>query len=107
MKIRILKVAHIEFNEAKEQYEIEQTGLGKKCEEDIKEGIKRIYQFPDAWPFEKPDIRRFFLHKFPYKILYSIQNKEIVILAFAHLHRNLTYWEDRIKEIQIPISVTT
>ena len=53
MKIRILKVAQIEFNEAKEYYEIEQTGLGKKFEEDIKEGIKRIYQFPNAWPLEK------------------------------------------------------
>ena len=68
MKIRILKVAQIEFNEAKEYYEIEQTGLGKKFEEDIKEGIKRIYQFPNAWPLEKPEIRRFFLHRFPYMI---------------------------------------
>jgi hypothetical protein len=98
MKIRILNVAQVEFNEAKEYYEIEQTGLGKKFEADIKEGIKRISQFPNAWPLERSEIRRYFLHKFPYKILYSIQNKGIIILAFAHLHREPNYWEERIKD---------
>ena len=32
MKITILEIAHLEFNEAKEFYEIEQTGLGAKFE---------------------------------------------------------------------------
>ena len=58
MKARILNVAQVEFNEAKEYYEIEQTGLGKKFEADIKTGIKRISQFPNAWPLEKSEIRR-------------------------------------------------
>ena len=55
MKARILNVAQVEFNEAKEYYEIEQTGLGKKFEADIKTGIKRISQFPNAWPLERSE----------------------------------------------------
>ena len=99
MKIRILKVAQLEFNESKAYYEIEQAGLGHKFEAEIKNALKKILQFPNAWPIERSGIRRFVSHRFPYKILYSIENDEILIIAFAHLHRRPGYWKDRTKEI--------
>ena len=97
MEIRILEIAQLEFNEAKEFYEIEQTGLGAKFENEIKNGILRIQQFPQAWPPERKETRRYLTRKFPYKIIYSIQENEIVVLAFAHLHRKPNYWVDRLK----------
>ena len=75
MEIRILEIAQLEFNEAKEFYEIEQTGLGVKFENEIKNGILRIQQFPQAWPPERKETRRYLTRKFPYKIIYSIQKK--------------------------------
>ena len=97
MKIVILDVARLEFNEAKEFYEIEQTGLGAKFEKEIKNGILRIQQYPQAWPPERKETRRYLVRKFPYKIIYSLQENNIVVLAFAHLHRKPNYWVDRIK----------
>lgn len=99
MNVRILTIAQKEFNEAKEYYEVEQTSLGNKFKIEIVEGIRKINQFPNAWPTERPEIRRYILYKFPYKILYSVQNNEIVVLAFAHVHRNPAYWIDRISEL--------
>ena len=97
MEIRILEIAQLEFNEAKEFYEIEQTGLGAKFENEIKNGLLRIRQFPQAWPPERKETRRYLTSKFPYKIIYSIQENKIVVLAFAHLHRKPYYWVDRLK----------
>jgi hypothetical protein len=97
MEIKILEIARLEFNEAKEFYEIEQTGLGAKFENEIKNGLLRIQQFPQAWPPERKETRRYLTRKFPYKIIYSIQENEIVVLAFAHLHRKPNYWVDRLK----------
>ncbi len=97
MKIVILDVARLEFNEAKEFYEIEQTGLGAKFENEIKNGILRIQQYPQAWSPERKETRRYLVRKFPYKIIYSLQENNIVVLAFAHLHRKPNYWVDRIK----------
>ena len=97
MKVVILDVARLEFNEAKEFYEIEQTGLGAKFENEIKNGILRIQQYPQAWPPERKETRRYLVRKFPYKIIYSLQENNIVVLAFAHLHRKPNYWVDRIK----------
>ncbi|MDD5773844.1 MAG: type II toxin-antitoxin system RelE/ParE family toxin [bacterium] len=96
MEIRILKIAQFEFNEAKEFYEIEQTGLGTKFENKIEQSLLHIQQFPLAWPPERKETRKYLVHKFPYKIIYSIQNDIIVVLAFAHLHRKPNYWADRI-----------
>jgi len=97
VKITILEIARLEFNEAKEFYEIEQTGLGAKFENEIKNGLLHIQQFPQAWPPERKETRRYLVRKFPYKIIYSVQEDNIVILAFAHLHRKPNYWVDRIK----------
>ena len=97
MKIIIAKIAQQEFNEAKEFYEIEQAGLGVRFAKEIKNSILRIKQYPSAWPIEQGEVRHYLVHKFPYKILYSIQQDSIILLAFAHQHRKPDYWIDRIK----------
>lgn len=97
MLMEILEIARREFDEAREFYEIEQPGLGSLFEEQIKHSLLRIQQYPQAWPQERKEVRRYIVHKFPYKILYSIQDDKIVVLAFAHLHRQPDYWIDRIK----------
>ncbi|MFH1645449.1 MAG: type II toxin-antitoxin system RelE/ParE family toxin [Candidatus Omnitrophota bacterium] len=96
MKILIAKIAEKEFDEAKEFYEIEQPGLGTRFAKEIRKSLLRILQFPTAWPLERKEIHHYILHKFPYKILYSVRKNEIVVLAFAHLHRNPDYWIERI-----------
>ena len=98
MTMEILEIARLEFDEAKEFFEIEQASLGTRFEDEIKHSLLRIQQYPQAWPPERKEIRRYIVHKFPYKILYSIQDDKIVVLAFAHLHRKPDYWTDRVKQ---------
>jgi hypothetical protein len=50
-----------------------------------------------AWSVERGEIRKCLLHKFPYKLLYSIEADHILILAVAHQHREPEYWTDRSK----------
>jgi mRNA-degrading endonuclease RelE of RelBE toxin-antitoxin system len=97
MKIEILEIARREYDEAKEFYQTEQLGLGSQFKEQIRHSLLRIQQYPQAWQSERKEIRRYLVHKFPYKILYSIQDNKIVVLAFAHLHRQPYHWVDRLK----------
>lgn len=97
MFIKVLKIAYLEFGLAKEFYELEQSGLGARFEKEIKTALLRIQQYPQAWPLERKEVRRYFIHKFSYKILYSVQKDSIIILAFAHLHRNPECWIDRMQ----------
>ncbi len=77
-------------------YELEIEGLGGKFKHEIQTSIKRISKYPEAWSIERNGIRRYIMHKFPYKIIYSIEKEHIYILALAHLHRKPHYWIDRV-----------
>ena len=92
MKIQFDELAKAELEDAEEYYELELAGLGAQFKDEIKRGLRRIRDFPEAWTKEKGDIRRYLLHKFPYKILYSIEKNYIYIIAIAHCHRRPNYW---------------
>ena len=98
MKIVLDQLAQLELDDASEYYEFETPGLGAQFRDEIKHGIRRIREYPGAWAKEKSDVRRYLLHKFPYKILYSIEENYIYIIAIAHYHRRPDYWIDRILE---------
>jgi hypothetical protein len=96
MKIVFSELAIFELKDAADYYEMELIGLGNQFKKEVKKGILRIKDYPNAWPIEKGDIRRYILHKFPYKILYSIESDHILIVALAHQHQKPNYWVDRI-----------
>ena len=72
------------------------AGLGKRFKSEVKATILRIQAGPEIWPTEKGEIRRCLLHKFPFKVLYSIEKDYIYIVAVAHCHRRPEYWIDRL-----------
>ena len=92
MKILFSKFAKNELDDAVSFYETELAGLGLRFKEEIRSSISRIKEHPEAWSIEKGDVRKALLHRFPYKILYSLEKDHIVILAIAHQHRKPNYW---------------
>ena len=96
MKVLFDKLANLELDDASEFDELEVPGLGTRLREEVKRGIRRICEYPLAWTKETEGVRRYILHNFPYKILYSIEEDYIYIIAIAHGHRRPNYWIDRI-----------
>jgi len=41
------------------------------------------------------EFRRSLVNRFPFGILYSVQNDQIYILAVMHLHKEPGYWKKR------------
>ena len=72
MEIIFNELARDELKDAIDFYNLELPGLGNIFKEEIKKSIHRILEYPSAWPSITEDIRKYILHKFPYKILYSI-----------------------------------
>lgn len=95
MKIIFTEFAKTELLDAIDYYELEYAGLGKTFKEEVKASISRIIRFPTAWPIERGEIRKCLMHKFSYKILYSIEKDHILIIAIAHQHRRPDYWIDQ------------
>lgn len=89
------KLAKQQLDDASEYYELQMPRLGARFRKEVRSAIRRIREYPDAWTREKGDVRGYLLHKFPYKILYSIEKDYIYIIAIAHRHRRPDYWIDR------------
>ncbi|MFH0925940.1 MAG: type II toxin-antitoxin system RelE/ParE family toxin [bacterium] len=98
MKVLFDESAKKELDEAVDYYEVEVTRLGKRFKKEVRRSIKIIKEMPKLGSLEPKNIRRYILHKFPYKILYSIETDHIYIVAIAHMHREPQYWIRRIKK---------
>lgn len=83
MKIIFSSYARQELNDATHYYEYELQGLGKLFRVEVRKAAKRIADYPESWVVEKGDVRKYLLHKFPYKLLYSIEKKSY----FYHSYR--------------------
>ena len=95
MDIAFLPIAKLELDDTIGYYELQLEGLGKRYKEDVRTSLNRISIFPEAWTMVRPNIRKCVMHKFPYNILYTIDENTILVIAIAHHHRLPDYWVDR------------
>ena len=87
--------AQAEFEQAIEYYEGCQEGLGYDFAIEVYSTIQNIMNFPNTWPELKSGIRRCLVRRFPYGVLYSVEQNGVLILAVMHLHRSPDYWKPR------------
>jgi plasmid stabilization system protein ParE len=97
MNVIFDRLAKEELTDAIEYYEIEMNGLGVRFKEETKRVLRIIKKMPEIGSPESENVRRYILHNFPYKIIYSIEKDHIYVIAVAHMHREPKYWIDRSK----------
>jgi len=97
MKIIFLEDAQIELDQAIEYYKSESPGLGSEFLSEILLTLDRIANFPKAWQPLSENTRRCQTSKFPYGLIYSILENEILIISVSNLHREPSHWKDRIE----------
>lgn len=97
MRVEIHELAVREFDEATEWYNLQSEGLGRKFRKSVIGQIDKIKKNPDWYLIEEGEIRKAYVPKFPYKILFTIQGeRSVIIWAIAHMHRKPSYWQSRV-----------
>jgi hypothetical protein len=89
--------ARREFVEVYEHYEACREGLGRDFYFEVHHAISRIRQFPKRWPVIEGEVRRGLIRRFPYGVVYTIEQDDIVVVAVGHLHRDPDYWKHRLQ----------
>ena len=87
--------AEAEFNKAIDYYEETEPGLGFDFAIEVHSAIQRSVAFPKAWPVIDGEIRRTLVRRFPFGILYSVEDKGIYVTAVMNFHRKPEYWKHR------------
>ncbi|HAC16019.1 MAG TPA: plasmid stabilization protein [Bacteroidetes bacterium] len=95
MKIEFHSEARFEFFDASEYYENQVVGLGDEFIDEVEKVLDVIEQQPFAGIKITDTERRFLLSRFPYGIIYSVENDLITIFAVMNLKRKPGYWEPR------------
>jgi len=96
MQVIFLEEAKLELTEAVNYYNDQNNGLGYEFAAEVKKTIERITQYPEAWFSISKRTKRCRCNRFPYGIIYYIDNDKIVIVAVMHLKRKPNYWKNRI-----------
>ena len=95
MKVSFLALAQQELDDAVAWYNKEGPGLGQDFLDELDRAVRRAVAFPFSCPEIDPGVRRCLLARFPYGLIYGIDQETIVVVAVAHLHREPRYWIGR------------
>ena len=95
--IEIHPGAKSELREGADWYEQRSPGLGRDLLDEAARAVESIRQRPTRWPVHRAGTRKRLLHRFPYAVIYRIEDERILIAAFAHLRRRPAYWADRLQ----------
>jgi len=92
---RLIAEAQRELRTGVSFYERQYPGLGKDFVLEVRRLCRRIVETPLLGTEIRSGVRRRLVRRFPYAVLYAIENSEILVLAIAHQRRRPGYWASR------------
>ena len=92
MLYRFLSPALKEITQAAEYYDARVSGLGGDFVDEVDVAIDLVLQYPAAWGSISAEFRRCNLRRFPYAIVYTIIEAEILIVSVFHQNREPESW---------------
>lgn len=98
MKYRILNAALDELEQASLYYESKSDGLGDEFLLEFKRTMRLIAHNPSIWRFIAPDHRKTSMDRFPYAIIYSANEEEMIeVVSVFHLKREPLSWLENLE----------
>ena len=98
-RVVIRPEAENDVKEAFSWYEDKRQGLGYDFLLQVDAGLRFIERNPKIFPSEYKGTRKYLIKRFPYKIVYLIEEERIVVLAVIHGRRNPKSTKERIDSI--------
>ena len=101
--IRFDAEAEEELLAAATWYEKRQSGLARGLLYAVNNAVERNRSGPSRCSFEPNvprslEVRRVFVKKFPYRIVFIVLPEEVRVLAVAHDRQQPDYWRDRLRD---------
>jgi toxin ParE2 len=96
MKSRFHEAAEAELTEAVAYYDAKASGLGDRLLAEVKAATLLIEQYPESSPVIDDGVRAKVLSRFPYTVMYVVEEHALYIVAVAHQSRRPGYWADRL-----------
>lgn len=94
--------ARTEYLNAVAYYDEQRSGLGDELIERFEVAIREILIDPTSWPRvqdweDEPVLHGHRVKAFHYRIVYYVRGEQVRIIAYAHMSREPSYWENRVE----------
>ena len=91
---RIHDEAALDLRLAARWYDDRRRGLGADLVMAVDDALAKIIEAPERWPLFA-GARRYIVRRFPYNVIYRVDQESIHIIAIAHHSRRPVYWGQR------------
>jgi plasmid stabilization system protein ParE len=98
-KLIVRPEAEDDLKDAFSWYEDKRTGLGYDFLLQVDAGINFIVRNPEIYPIEYKSTRKHLIKRFPFKIIYLVEDEKIIVLAVIHGKRRPDLTRKRIDNI--------
>ena len=89
--------ARFDYRDSAAFYAAARPGLGAEFTREVEAVIEQICVAPQRWRLFEQDVRRCLTRRFPFAVLYTIEDDYILIVAVMHGSRKPGYWRHRIE----------
>jgi len=96
MNIRFLTMAETEVDNAVSWYQEQTEDQSLNFLNELDQAVQVVKAYPLLAAEIEPNIRRFLFRRFPYSLIYGIDEDTIVVIAVSHDHREPRYWIERV-----------
>src|SRR5262245_20932570 len=97
-RLVVRPTARIELAAGSDWYDSKKRGLGAEFVRAFEGASAAITDNPFQYPIVYRNARRAPLGRFPYRLIYTVSDDEVVIVSSFHSRRHPRRWQDRIPE---------
>jgi plasmid stabilization system protein ParE len=96
LPLALSPAAEDDLHDAAAWYDAQQPGLGDTFLRSVEASFARIQRLPRSFPADEAGVHSALLRRFPYAVLFRIQEKRIEVIAVWHGHRDPKGWRARL-----------
>jgi plasmid stabilization system protein ParE len=93
--VAFLPAAETDYREALAWYQARSPQAAAGFEAAVEVALRRIADAPEQWALCDDRHRFYVLRRYPYSIIYRVENGDVLVVAVAHARRSATYWHGR------------
>lgn len=95
IRFRYLAPARNELRNAAQYYRERSPRAASSFMASIQDAIDQIVEFPESAPTIRGQVRGKVISRFPYTLMYLVEQGVVLVLAVAHQKQRPEYWIDR------------
>ena len=93
--VRFLEEAQVEAWAAEAWYRTRSLLAAERFVAALRQAVALIAENPRRWPVGRRNMRRYVLARFPFAVIYRIEDSGVCVVAVAHAKRRPGYWRRR------------